>query len=138
MNNKINNTSEYLENYIKANKDYLEETELKFFLKYLVSLKESKYENAINTDIKTIIMDLKKLYNNLSSRELTSLTYKRLAKELEIVNLISQRKNLEDISYELDKLYIECDMGVRENSVLVKRIMAMDSAQTIPMDRAKR
>jgi len=127
MVDKFNNTYDYIIDYIKNNKTNLNIEELKFLLNYAAILKENNLENIMNADIGLIIGDLKKLHKNISDGQLTSISFQRLETELKLFDAILKNENLDDISYELDKLYIECDMGVRENSVLAKRLSSTQS-----------
>lgn len=122
MNNKINDSYSYIINYIKNNKLNLKKQELNFLLNYASILKEKNLENATEVDIKILIDDLSNLNNNIKSGELTSISFHRLERELKLFDAILNSGDLDEISYELDKLYIENDMGVRKNSTLSKKL----------------
>jgi len=91
-------------------------------LNYASILKEKNLENATEVDIKILIDDLSNLNNNIKSGELTSISFHRLERELKLFDTILNSGDLDEISYELDKLYIENDMGVRKNSTLSKKL----------------
>ena len=122
MNNKINKSYSYIIDYIKNNKSNLKKQELNFLLNYASILKEKNLENATEVDIKILIDDLSNLNNNIKSGELTSISFHRLERELKLFDAILNSGDLDEISYELDKLYIENDMGVRKNSTLSKKL----------------
>lgn len=125
MTEKTKYAYDYIVNYIKNNKSKLDIEELKFLLKYVSYLNKVDLDNVAKADINLIINDLKKLHKHLSESTLTSVSFSRLEKEIKLFDSILQNKNLDDISYELDKLYIECDMGVRKNSTLVKKLLSL-------------
>ena len=122
MNNKINKSYSYIIDYIKNNKSNLKKQELNFLLNYASILKEKNLENATEVDIKILIDDLSNLNNNIKSGELTSISFHRLERELKLFDAILNSGDLDEISYELDKLYIENDMGVRKNSTLSNKL----------------
>ena len=118
MTQQKDDTYEYIINYIKNNKSKLPKNELKFLLSYASSLKKVTAEPSS----KTIVEDLKELYKYLKTGPLTSIAVERLKKVMWLFEAILQNENLDEISYELDKLYIECGLSVRQNSALVKKI----------------
>ena len=63
--------------------------------------------------------DLKALNENMQKGELTPLSYKRLGKEFQLFERLLSGDSLEDISYELDKLYVDNDMDTRKKSSLI-------------------
>lgn len=89
---------------------------------YATQLYINGIENKENETIEDILEDLKKLNVKLKTSANTSIVSERLAREIQIVEQIGQYykngTNLEKISYELDKLYLESDMSVRKNSSL--------------------
>lgn len=117
-----NDSYRYIINYIKMNKSKLEKEELKFLLNYAAILKEKDIENITNIDVKILVKDLAKLNENIKSGDLTTLSFERLERELKLFDEILESGDLENISYELDKLYMENDMGVRQHSALVKKL----------------
>lgn len=122
MNNKKNNSYNYIINYIKNNKDLLDKDELKFLLLYAAELKLRGIKNLNKVNLKLLIKDLTFLNKKIQSGKLTSISFKRLERELQLFEDILNNVDLDKVSYELDKLYIENDLGIRENSTLVKNL----------------
>jgi len=113
---------DYIVDYIKNNKHSLDAEELKFLLNYTLNLKETNLNSIEHINKKMLINDLKKLHENISKGPLTSISYQRLQTEMNLFEALLNEENLDDISYELDKLYLESDMGVRENSTLARKL----------------
>lgn len=121
MSNNI--TYQQLAKYIKKNKNNLSKKTLIFLLNYAAAIKEQNTENVEQCNKKEIIQDLIELNKISKSGALTTITCERLERELKLFEAILNNKNLEEISYELDKLYIEAGLGVRNNSVLTKTLL---------------
>ena len=119
---KKNDSYNYIANYLLEHKNDLPEEELRFLINYLAKLREQGIENKLNPNKKDIINDLARLNQEMKSGELTSLTFDRLERELVLYNKLINNEDLVDISYELDKLYMENDMPIRDNSVLVRKL----------------
>ncbi len=123
MEEENNRTYEIIMNFIDIYKKKLSEEELKFLLRYARSLKKRNYENQNNITEIDILEDIKKLNEVIKEGELTSLSFNRLKREIELYEQLINGENIHDISYELDKLYIESDMGARKNSSLAYQLI---------------
>ena len=126
MNNKDDNiTYNYLTEYIRNNKDVLSKNELRFLINYAIKVNDQNIENVENVSYKNLTDDLIKLNNTIKSGELTSLSFERLERLLYLFDRLLNKDNLDDISYDLDKLYLENDMPVRVNSTLVHKLYSV-------------
>lgn len=89
---------------------------------YATQLYINGIENKENETAEDILRDLATLNRKLKTSANTSIVSKRLEREMEIIEQIGEYyksgKNLEKISYELDKLYLESDMSIRKSSSL--------------------
>ena len=106
--------------YIKENISNLDPGDLKFLLEYRAKMSENEKEKmAKGKNERLIYHDLSTLANAIEKGDTTSIKYKRLKELLAIYQDITKGKDLDEISYKLDRIYMELDMGVRKNSTLI-------------------
>ena len=113
---------EDLVEYMKNNKHNISYEEIRFLLGYIRKLKETKVEVDENVTPKTIVSDLKLLRNRIESGDLTKLSFERLNKVLELFERLIDEDDLDDISYEVDRLFFLNDMDVRKNSTIAQKL----------------
>ena len=115
------NTDVYNEivEYIRENRNNITEAELRLILRYIRSIRINNINVDPNITEKSVLEDLKALNENMQKGELTPLSYKRLGKEFQLFERLLSGDSLEDISYELDKLYVDNDMDTRKKSSLI-------------------
>ena len=115
------NTDVYNEivEYIRENRNNITEAELRFILRYIRSIRINNINVDPNITEKSVLEDLKALNENMQKGELTPLSYKRLGKEFQLFERLLSGDSLEDISYELDKLYVDNDMDTRKKRSLI-------------------
>lgn len=115
------NTDVYNEivEYIRENRNNITEAELRLILRYIRSIRINNINVDPNITEKSVLEDLKALNENMQKGELTPLSYKRLGKEFQLFERLLSGDSLEDISYELDKLYVDNDMNTRKKSSLI-------------------
>lgn len=122
MKKSTNKSYNRIIDYLNLNKDISYEDK-KLLVSYATQLVEKNLENKKDEKIDDIIKDVYVLDEYLSSSDTTSLVMERRIQEKKIIEMIikylqTKEIDIEDISYELDKLYIKTDLKVRENSSL--------------------
>lgn len=118
----VNKTYNYIKEYINENKEILDKNDLKLLSKYAYEIKEKNIENVNVINIKDIIKDLNNLNNNIKNTDNTSILKNRLLNEVSILDDLYNGADLNDVSYELDKLYLLSDLPVREKSSLIYKL----------------
>lgn len=98
------------------------------YLSYATNIKKYNYENVKEIELKDILDDIRNLNEYFKESDEISLVKDRIAKEIEIINMINELYNnpdkinlkeyIETISEELDMLYLQTDLKVRKNSGL--------------------
>lgn len=108
----------------------------KFFLAYILNKYRYKNVNQINdyeVDINSLINDLRVLNSFLMDSNDTSLTTCRINKELRLIERVlnnADSKELEDISFELDILYFESGLPIRNTDTVMKYIKNKNKENT--------
>ena len=97
--------------------------EKRILISYATQLLKSNIENQQTENISDMLCDLRYVNNILKLQKQTTLNFERFQKLVDIFQMItdfynSKEINLEEISYQLDKLYIDMDLKVRKNSCL--------------------
>lgn len=97
--------------------------EKRILISYATQLLKSNIENQQTENISDMLCDLRYVNNILKLQNQTTLNFERFQKLVDIFQMItdfynSKEINLEEISYQLDKLYIDMDLKVRKNSCL--------------------
>lgn len=123
--------------YIKENKNYINEEDLKFLLRYARSLKIRNYQNKQDLSIKEVLDDMSALNETMRQGELTHLTIDRLKREMELIEALISGEDIDVISYELDRLYVENDMGARKNSSLSYKLNIMEKRNKKSNERSQ-
>ena len=114
-----------LDETIKNNYYRYNESELTLLLQYrgLVNTYGYRFSDDVEkVDFTAVYDDLKRVTNKVKTGDSTSLNQERLVKILNLYEELLDGGNLEQISFELDLLFLENDMGIRENSQLVKHL----------------
>lgn len=114
-----------LDEAIKNNYYRYNESELTLLLQYrgLVNTCGYRFSDDVEkVDFTAVYDDLKRVTNKVKTGDSTSLNQERLVKILNLYEELLDGGNLEQISFELDLLFLENDMGIRENSQLVKHL----------------
>ena len=116
-NNSYNNIVEY----IRSNEN-LSDNEKRYLIHYATSLQVSDVENVSTESISDMIKSVKEYTQHIKSSANTTIVYARIEKILSIIDMISDYFNgaisLFDIGYNLDKLFLDSDMGIRDTSSL--------------------
>lgn len=108
-------------NFLKNNPQ-LNDEEKRYLIHYATELYKNNVENLENETLQDIFTSLKIYSNQLKECADTSITRNRITEIINILEQISKpnidKKTLNEISYKLDKLYLETDLPLRENSSL--------------------
>lgn len=119
---KINNSSyNRIIEYLK-NDQYIDDSEKRFLINYATQLYKNNIENVEIESIEDVYESLKKYCETLKYMEDTSFTRMRINDVINILQEISVSKIddelIKDVSYKIDKLYIQSDLPIRKNSSL--------------------
>ncbi len=117
-----NKTYKFIKEYINKNKDILTDLDIKILSKYAYEVCKQNIENVNKINKKDIIDDLNYLNNKIKDTDNTSILKDRLTREVEILNKIYNNEDIDDISFELDKLFLSSDLPVREKSNLIYKL----------------
>lgn len=125
-----NSSYDRIINYI-YNTPELSQEDKRFLLHYASHLIMNKVENAPDESIEEILDGIR-LFNEAMKRSVrTSIVEERLEREIHLLNMINEyykgNDNKEQIGYELDKLYLESDMGIRRSSSLSHSLEKKDT-----------
>lgn len=119
---KTNNSSyNRIVEYLK-NDQYVDDGEKRFLINYATQLYKNNIENVEIESIEDVYESLKKYGETLKYMEDTSFTRMRINDVINILQEISVSKIddelIKDVSYKIDKLYIQSDLPIRKNSSL--------------------
>lgn len=108
--------------YIKSSPNIEEETK-RILFSYATQLYIHNVENKETESLDEMLNDIKRLNEVLKVSNDTTIVAKRLEDEINIFEMIrchyqTGENNIEKISFELDRLYLETDLGLRQNSSL--------------------
>lgn len=122
MKKSYNGSVNRIMNYIDNNKN-ITPVEKRMLLNYAAQLYINKVENIQNEKIELILKDIKYLNNHLKESDDTSIVRSKLDDEIKIFELLNDyyknnQLHLEEISFLLDKLYLDTDLKIRSNSSL--------------------
>lgn len=117
-----NMSYDYIIHYLKDNKDGLLPEEKKFLIEYASIIKKNNIENVEKISKEDIIKDLKLLTDHMEKSDETSAKIKRSYLLFQILRRIEKGEDLIDISYSIDKLFIENGMSVRDKSAVVSKL----------------
>lgn len=116
-----------ISDFLKNNNNISPSTK-KFLLRYVVkkySYGEVNKEQPYKVDVISIKEDIKCLIKKISTIEQTSLVILKMNKLLKLMDVLFEIKNeddLYDLSYELDKLYLEFGMPIRNTDTIVRKL----------------
>ena len=119
---KENKDYDFLIDYIRKNRELLSSDEYLFLIEYSVKLKKQDVPDNESISKEQLLIDLIEINDYIKSGELTSLSFERLKKELGLFKALLEDEDLEKISYDVDKLYIENDLPIRSSSVLINTL----------------
>lgn len=114
--------------YLKEVNPSIEEK--RFLIEYLTRSARKNYNKPekYSVNVKSLMKDVQVLNDKLSLDNDTNLLKSRLSKEIDLLNGIIKLTENEDfremnkISYELDRLYIDSDMPLRNTDTVIKAI----------------
>lgn len=106
--------------YIKENPE-LDSERRRILVQYASQLLINNIENIEDESMEAILSSIKLLNTTLRNGESTSIVARRLEEEIKLFELIGEYyefgiDNKDEIIFQLDKLYLDSDMGVRKNS----------------------
>jgi hypothetical protein len=108
--------------YLSDNTRLVTAEERRYLIHYASKLLINDIENKPEESMEDVIESLKQYNLSLKNNSDTSVVIERINLELELIRMINDyyngADNKEIISYNLDKLYLESDMGIRETSSL--------------------
>ena len=127
MNELYNESSRRIIEYLKNNEG-LTLKERRNLLHYATQLCIYNIENIEKVNLKDYLNDLRFLYNYLSTSDINSITKDRITRLYHFIKLyeaFENEKNIEipndilnELSYELDLLYLDSNLPPRKNSSL--------------------
>ena len=108
--------------FLKQN-PHIDKEEKRMLISYATQLLKDGVENYQTEDISDILCDLQYVNEILKLQNETTVSFKRIQKIVDIFLMItdfynSKEISLEEISYQLDKLYFDMDLQVRKKSGL--------------------
>lgn len=125
-----NSSYDRIINYI-YNTPELSQEDKRFLLHYASRLIMNKVENAPDESIEEILDGIRSFNETMKRSVRTSIVEERIEREIHLLNMINEyykgNDNKEQIGYELDKLYLESDMGIRRSSSLSHSLEKKDT-----------
>lgn len=115
--------------FVKRNVRNMSDNNREFLIRYSASKAKLNPEESYSVDKNNFLNDLKVLTDSYSNCNNTALTAKRMSKIIELiksVNFDMGENELDDLSLELDELYIESGLPVRNTDTVLKKIRVRD------------
>lgn len=103
----------------------ISEGERKFLINYMGKMKR-RSEPLTDINVENVVDDVRKLNQFLQDSDDTILVKLRINKELDIINTLSEgindKEKLVEASYQLEQLYYQSDMPIRNTNTVLKKI----------------
>lgn len=111
--------------HIKDNIEDISDNDREFFIRYIISKSKLNPNETYYVNENNFLNDLKKLTDLYIDCVNTSLTAKRMSIVIELFNKVSfsmGEEELIDLSIELDKLFIDSGLPVRNTDTVLRKI----------------
>lgn len=117
----MNYECDLIVSYIKENKETMNPEEIKFLIEFKNKMKKQNIYNESQITKEELIKDIINLKDYIADNN-TSFNIKRNYLLYSLLKRVNNDDDLLEVSYLVDKLYMEYDLPIREKSAVVSKL----------------